>query len=438
MCKADQAGISLTNYCLNNNSVKDLDLLKKQVLSNHQDRIDELDLNTVYGLNNKEQEGFPQNDFKIRASPYFDTKNLIDHLDQHMISNDNFKVLNWNCNGMTGKINTLRALLHIIQTQTKSKIKFDAICLQEIKLDTDETIEIPGYKFIPNTRNSNGGGIGIYISEKFKYSPLETDPPHNITAQWKFVKVWVPWHPKNYKIIGSVYRPQTTPTAEFITQFGKQLELIKEMYKDVYACGDYNIDLIKSNTDKYSSDFLECMTANSFSPMITLPTRVTRNTATLIDNILTNTYDEHHTGILTFSLSDHYMTLAISKSRQKTINSKKTTTKRNFSEKNIANLITDLEKEDFSSINNSSNENFEENFYTFEKKVNELLNINIPAVKVKYNKYSAYRPNEPWVTKGIIQSIYNKDKMYRHMMSLKNEIDFHRSRSGTALARRRV
>ena len=56
----------------------------------------------------------------------------------------------------------------------------------------------------------------------------------------------------------------------------------------IYILGDFNINLL--NTDKHvqSSDFLETMYLFSLFPFITKPTRVTKSTATLIDNIYSN------------------------------------------------------------------------------------------------------------------------------------------------------
>ena len=46
--------------------------------------------------------------------------------------------------------------------------------------------------------------------------------------------------------------------------------------------------------------------SSGFYPKITLPTRITNRSSTLIDNILTNVYDDNHiSGILINKISDH-------------------------------------------------------------------------------------------------------------------------------------
>ena len=52
--------------------------------------------------------------------------------------------------------------------------------------------------------------------------------------------------------------------------------------------GDFNIDLLKSESCDYSNQFIEQLFTSSFLPVINKPTRITHLTATLIDNIFTN------------------------------------------------------------------------------------------------------------------------------------------------------
>ena len=52
--------------------------------------------------------------------------------------------------------------------------------------------------------------------------------------------------------------------------------------------------------------FLEQLFNNNFTPQITLPTRITEKTATLIDNIFVNGQTQkYNSGNITMSISDH-------------------------------------------------------------------------------------------------------------------------------------
>ena len=51
-------------------------------------------------------------------------------------------------------------------------------------------------------------------------------------------------------------------------------------------CMDHNLDLVKYNIHPLTNDFLELNLEKQLLPTITKPTRVTRSTATLIDNVI--------------------------------------------------------------------------------------------------------------------------------------------------------
>ena len=49
---------------------------------------------------------------------------------------------------------------------------------------------------------------------------------------------------------------------------------------------DYNLNLLKINNDELCSEFFDLITSHSLLPQITLPTRLSQISGTLIDNIL--------------------------------------------------------------------------------------------------------------------------------------------------------
>lgn len=68
--------------------------------------------------------------------------------------------------------------------------------------------------------------------------------------------------------------------------------------------GYFNIDLLKSS----STDFLQVRYCNNFLPTITWPTRVTDQSVSLIDNILTNTAcnSNYTSGVFIADISYHF------------------------------------------------------------------------------------------------------------------------------------
>ena len=70
---------------------------------------------------------------------------------------------------------------------------------------------------------------------------------------------------------------------------------------------DFNIDLLTNDTNNLTVDFVHNMFANMFYPTISIPTRIVQQSATLIDNIITNIHEYPiNSGILYDDISDHF------------------------------------------------------------------------------------------------------------------------------------
>ena len=79
-----------------------------------------------------------------------------------------------------------------------------------------------------------------------------------------------------------------------------------------YVCGDYNIDLLKVKTNKNYCEYFDEVISQGLIPKITLPTRISEQSSTLIDNIYTSNIDERESsGILLNQISDHQMVFTI-------------------------------------------------------------------------------------------------------------------------------
>ena len=61
--------------------------------------------------------------------------------------------------------------------------------------------------------------------------------------------------------------------------------------KKIVLLGDFNVDLLKYDSNNDVSHFLGIMHSNFLLPHITSPTRITAKLSTLIDNIFSNFFD---------------------------------------------------------------------------------------------------------------------------------------------------
>jgi hypothetical protein len=120
--------------------------------------------------------------------------------------------------------------------------------------------------------------------------------------------------------------------------------------------GDYNVDLLKFDTHPLTSEFLESNLSLAVFPTINKPTRVTSNSATLIDNIFSNILDPEDliSCILPLDISDHFPILYYVNNRisPKSSNPTPVKKKRDMSRKNIDTFNLAISGTDWSIITN--------------------------------------------------------------------------------------
>ena len=88
------------------------------------------------------------------------------------------------------------------------------------------------------------------------------------------------------------------------------LDTINREYNYGVIMGDFNIDLLKFGSHCKTSDYLDNIFSHGFIPTITKPTRVTKNSATLIDHIYSNNISTSTTsGIIITDVADHFGTI---------------------------------------------------------------------------------------------------------------------------------
>ena len=108
-----------------------------------------------------------------------------------------------------------------------------------------------------------------------------------------YESTWIEIKNKNGKniICGSIYRHPRTNNANY-ESFFEYLEItlntIANENKELYLCGDFNIDILKIDEINNYKKFYELMSSYGLLPQILLPTRTSGNSSTIIDNIFTN------------------------------------------------------------------------------------------------------------------------------------------------------
>ena len=194
--------------------------------------------------------------------------------------------------------------------------------------------------------------------------------------------------------IASIYRPNTPcknlTSAEQLNLFNDNLMLLMENLnqknKPVYIVGDMNIDILKFAMHPPTENYINNLFASGFLQLITKPTRCQNNSATLIDNLLTNEIKDNYVcGILLSDISDHFPTFhilyeAVEPSSPKFICS------RSFSQSNVDNFTNSLRNLSWNDVLSSpatqtSYDNFHGTFF-------DLFNFHFPLSKKNSTKIS--------------------------------------------------
>ena len=150
-----------------------------------------------------------------------------------------------------------------------------------------EYYHLPGYNIeYTNRINREKGGVCMYITEKVKYKLRADLSVANSNYESCFIEIENSKHKNIYCwcYLSSTYTPLITLLVT-LTQF---LKKINHENKINFVMGDFNIDLLKDDTDRATHDYLDLIYSYSLIPSIHKPTRITEESATIIDNILTN------------------------------------------------------------------------------------------------------------------------------------------------------
>ena len=186
-------------------------------------------------------------------------------------------------------------------------IKWDLVGLAETWLDneSEKMTTVQGFNSVfASRKNKAGGGVALLIREGLVYrerSDLNVFLEGDVESL--FIEIVREGGKKNV-VVGVVYRPPSGNITLFNDEMAQVLSKIGTT--EAYIMGDYNVDLLKSGTQRQTSDFLEGFYTGGFYPLVSLPTRLTDRTATLIDNFMTNNLEKELTsGLVTIRVSDH-------------------------------------------------------------------------------------------------------------------------------------
>ena len=290
-------------------------------------------------------------------------------------------------------INSIRNKFELLKCIISDNI--DILTIAETKLDSNFTTNqflLEGFRTpFRYDRNSNGGGILVYVREGVPAKEIKTyNFPDNIECG--FVEINL----KNKKwLLANVYRPPSQNGRYFFEEIGKSLDAYGTRYENFILMGDFNTE----EQDADISNFLETYNLKNFMKK---PTCFKSDRPRSIDLILTNRVSSfQNTDAIETGLSDfHCMIVTVLKGGfvkrgPKLINYRDY---RNFRIDNFRNDVC-IELSKHIPVDSMS-------YDTFDTVVKQVLNEHAP-IKKKY-----VRANDgPFVTKAFRKAVMLRTKL---------------------------
>ena len=176
-------------------------------------------------------------------------------------------------------------LCHITELLTAHN-DIDIFTLSEthIQDEPEELYAINGYSFINHSRcDGLGGGVAIYISERINWV-------RRCDLESELECIWLEIFSVKSKsfLICAMYRPPDNSSylhANFKHLFANMLGLAIKNSKEVILMGDLNVNYHRKEDN---TEIKSIISINDFKQTVKEATRITENTATLIDIIITN------------------------------------------------------------------------------------------------------------------------------------------------------
>lgn len=337
-------------------------------------------------------------------SDYFDELSFNKMIAKNFNGKNTFALFHLNIRSLPAKLTNMLCYFENVN------IEFDVIGISESWLTSEnkDLYFIQDYEHLSNTRtDKSGGGVSLFVASHIRYKELTEFHISNENIECIFIEATID---SKQVIVGVIYRPPNSNVVEFTSLLNIILEKLKISNKPCWIMGDYNIDLMKNDSHKPTTDFVNMMFSNALIPLINKPTRITSHSATIIDNIFSNKL--HNDGILvqgnlTTDLSDHFAQFHIIEQSPKNKPNTEYMFIRVKNQTNIEKYSNSINSFNWSDIEQYTDCN--QAYQYLSKSLEKIFNESFPVQRVK----KRYRNRLPWLTDGLRKSIKQKNKLYK-------------------------
>ena len=284
-----------------------------------------------------------------------------------------------------------------------------------------------GYTFVGNCRKHfRGGGVGFYVKDRLKFTVCEK---LSIMKEKVFESLFIKINLNNEPILcGTIYRSpscQASKNEEFLVELNACLIEINKIKNNIsFLMGDFNYDLLDSKNTTIMK-FVDLLFDNSFYSLINKPTHFNNSTATILDQIWTNSLSiSVKSGILVHQISDHLPVLINTDLKRTEVTNEPKYT-RFFSQNNCRCFIQNLSETDIEPILHTNDPNLAYNLF---------MNIYSTA----FNKFfpikqvSSSKTQNPWFDSDLKNQVQIKEQCYKKYMrtrSLASKVKYHKERN---------
>lgn len=285
---------------------------------------------------------------------------------------------------------------HIIKSNN-----FDVFCLSETWLHDkieNEIIEIDGYMLFRKDRtNKRGGGVAIYVRNDFQVKPQVNLNNSSIEALWVNIKL----KSIGQVLISCMYR-EPNANDDYYDDMLDNIECALSHNENIIILGDLNYDYkIDENLCRNPLFYIESL--YGLKQLIDSPTRVTVNSSTTLDVILTSIPEFHKSsGVIPVTVSDHYLvyTDLIFNAPEQKHQSVRFRDYKNFNAGEFNSSLSDA-------LADISDSNFHEPEVLWSKFKETFLKVSGDHAPFKTMRLK--ERNNRWITKEIISLMYKRD-----------------------------
>ena len=300
----------------------------------------------------------------------------------------------------------------------------DFIALSEIGTKNIENREAMilkyGYNFQYKKPRRAKGGVGLMYKSNISMDAREDlaieskqISGHELEIENIWFETCLNTQPNKKLVIGVIYR-HPGGTIECLNHFTSQVETtlqkINDERKMCIILGDLNIDGLKINLNDNVKNFFDTVLEQNFIPTITVPTRITTDTATAIDHIIVNEQLIKNTksldaGNIYCDISDHLPNFLI-------INNDEEPTKnrpyvRIYGEKNMMKFRNKIHNADWGEL--FSTDDVEHAMDMFYKTYYNAFYTSFPQKRLSRKRAK----DRKWMTSALRKSTDHKNKLYK-------------------------